>query len=169
MRYMGPRIGSALAPLSDTSTSMSGRRGFCFLPFCTVPRLLRSTNSRTFVENISPSSISRQLHLDIFRTFPQGRIHHNTAIHLIAIPLTHRLHSQNSSKDRNPDVDEETAPPQGCFSSREETRRRPSTDPPPLPVQPVNIPGGPPSTFSITNNPSLDAALTTVIGLGLGT
>ncbi|KAF8583825.1 hypothetical protein K439DRAFT_1634041 [Ramaria rubella] len=38
---------------------------------------------------------------------------------------------------------------------------------PPLPVQPVNIPGGPPATFSITNNPSLDAALTTIIGLSL--
>lgn len=41
--------------------------------------------------------------------------------------------------------------------------------PPPLPVQPVNIPGGPPAVFSITNNPTLDAALTTIVGLGLGT
>ncbi|KAF8526051.1 hypothetical protein BU17DRAFT_74394 [Hysterangium stoloniferum] len=34
-------------------------------------------------------------------------------------------------------------------------------------LKPVNIPGGPPAVFTITNNPTLDAALTTLVGLAL--
>ncbi|GJJ08463.1 hypothetical protein Clacol_002681 [Clathrus columnatus] len=38
---------------------------------------------------------------------------------------------------------------------------------PHLPVQPTNIPGTSSSSFTITKNPTFDAALTTLIGLGL--
>jgi hypothetical protein len=80
----------------------------------------------------------------------------------IRVPAVHRAYSQT----RNPQGDQ---PDEGAPAPQPPSgQRAPLTGPPPLPVQPINIPGGPPATFSITNNPSLDAALTTVIGLGLG-
>lgn len=82
----------------------------------------------------------------------------------VSAPVVHRAYSR-SSQDK-PENSEGT--PQAVPEPPPNQQQVPPTNPPPLPVQPVNIPGGPPATFSITNNPSLDAALTTVIGLGLG-
>ena len=136
------------------------------LPFSKAPRLPWSTSSR-YYQHVNPGSVFRHLHVEMPRTFAQGppRIHDTI---FIGKPLASRLYSQRPSEDRGSDVDEEPAPSQ-CPPPREEPHPRQSTDPPPLPFQPVNIPGSPPATFSITNNPSLDAALTTVVGLGLGT
>lgn len=72
-------------------------------------------------------------------------------------PIGYRAYASSQGDRPNETLDSHSSP-------RQQT---PPPDPPPLPIQPVNIPG-PPATFSLTNNPSLDAALTTVIGLGLG-
>jgi len=154
---------------------MLNRAGFsfCFLPSPNsfIPRYVSSFANRSF-HTSSPDCPSAR-----WRRYP-AQLQGVNAINLVnperGKPLfQYRLFSQKSKEDdetppSHGQQKEDSIPLNNAPTSQRQKPGKPR-EPQPLPVQPVNIPGGPPAVFSITNNPTLDAALTTIVGLGLGT
>ncbi|KIJ51319.1 hypothetical protein M422DRAFT_65324 [Sphaerobolus stellatus SS14] len=77
--------------------------------------------------------------------------------------FSQRPGKENESASRDEDQAQRQSEPASQTQAQDSTRDSPG----PLPVQPVNIPGGAPARFTITNSPTIDAALTTLVGLGL--